>query len=232
VAESTVGARQVGRRATIVCGALIVAPTSTVFTPQELAHRPVGLDYGNGTAYAGLQMLEGAMPRAAVTTCAAATSPAERFAGLMRGDFEATVLQEPWITVAEKAGCRLVSTTFFHGTWVATRDVSPEAYGALLRAITRAVHRINADKRRYVSYFLRDWAGHPQVDALSPHDFNLGRIQLKEPTPIPEAEARWAWDWMASWGLLEGQFDLDAQIDRSLEQGAHGLRKPVTTARG
>jgi NitT/TauT family transport system substrate-binding protein len=221
VAESTVGARQVGRRATIVCGALVVAPTSTVFTPQELAHRLVGLDYGNGTAYAGLQMLEGAMPRSAVTTCAAATSPAERFAGLMRGDFEATVLQEPWITVAEKAGCRLVSTTFFHGTWVATPDVSPEAYAALLRAITRAVHRINADKRRYVSYFLRDWAGHPQVDALSPFDFNLGRIQLKEPTPIPEAEARWAWEWMASWGLLEGKFDLVAQIDRSLEQEAH-----------
>ena len=37
----------------IVCGALVVAPTSTVFTPQELAHKMVALDYGNGTAYAG-----------------------------------------------------------------------------------------------------------------------------------------------------------------------------------
>jgi len=223
VAESPVGARQVGRRATIVCGALIVSPTSTVFTPQELAHQPVALDYGNGTAYAGLQMLEGAMPREAVTTCAAPTSPAERFAGLMRGDFVATVLQEPWITVAEKAGCRLVSTTFFHGTWVATRDVNPDAYAALLRAITKAVHRINADKRRYVSYFKRDWAGHPEVDALSPDDFNLGRIQVKEPGPIPEGEARWAWEWMASWGLIDGTFDVTAQIDRSLEGEAHEL---------
>ena len=84
----------------IVCGALIVPPTSTVFTPQDLAHKLVALDYGNGTAYAGLQMLEGAMPREAITTRAAATSPAERFAGLMRGDFEATVLQEPWITTS------------------------------------------------------------------------------------------------------------------------------------
>jgi hypothetical protein len=65
-------------------------------------------------------------------------------------------------------------------------------------SITRAVRRINADKRRYVSYFIRDWAGHPEVDALRPDDFNLGRIQLKEPGPIPEPEARWAWDWMAS----------------------------------
>jgi ABC-type nitrate/sulfonate/bicarbonate transport system substrate-binding protein len=211
----------------IVCGALVVAPGSTIFTPQELAHKLVALDYGNGTAYAGLQMLEGAMPREAVTTCAAATSPAERFAGLMRGDFAATVLQEPWITVAEKAGCRLVSTTFFHGTWVATRDVDPEAYAALLRGITKAVHRINANKRRYVSYFMRDWAGHPEVDALRPDDFTLGRVQLKEPTPIPEHEARWAWEWMASWGLIDGAFDLTAQIDRSLEREAHELAAAV-----
>jgi len=207
----------------IVCGALVVAPGSAIFTPQELAHKLVALDYGNGTAYAGLQMLEGAMPREAITTCAAATSPADRFAGVMRGDFAATVLQEPWITVAEKAGCRLVSTTFFHGTWVATPDVSPDAYAALLRGITNAVHRINADKRRYVSYFMRDWAGHPEVDALRPDDFNLGRIQLKEPTAIPEHEARWAWEWMASWGLIDGAFDLTAQIDRRLEREAHEL---------
>ena len=205
----------------IVCAALVVRPTSTVFTPQELAGKLVALDHGNGTAYAGLQMLEGAMPREAITTCPADTSPAERFAGLMRGDFEATVLQEPWITVAEKAGCRLVSTTFFHGTWIAGHEVSAEVYATFLRAVTRAVRRINADKVRYAAYFLRDWAGHPEVDALRPEDMNLARIQLKEPTPIPEDEARWAWDWMASWGVLEGAFDATTQINRRVQEEAH-----------
>src|SRR6266508_5840200 len=128
----------------IVCAALVVPPDSSVYVPQELANRRVGLDYGNGTAYAGLQMLEGAVPRDAVTTCAAVTHPGERYAAMMRGE---TVLQEPWITVAEKAGCRLVSTTFFHGTWVADRSVSAEAYAAFVRAVTRATRRITADKR-------------------------------------------------------------------------------------
>jgi hypothetical protein len=63
VAESSVGARQVGRRATIVRGALVVAPHSPISTPQKLAHQRVALDDGNGTAYAGPQMLEGACPR-------------------------------------------------------------------------------------------------------------------------------------------------------------------------
>jgi ABC-type nitrate/sulfonate/bicarbonate transport system substrate-binding protein len=221
VAESAVGALQIGRRSMIVCGALVVAPTSTVYTPQELAGKPVALDYGNGTAYAGLLMLEGAMPRAAITTRAATTHGGERLDAVLRGDVEATVLQEPWITVAEKLGCRLVSTTFFHGTWVAHPGVSAEAYAAFLRAVTRAVRRINADKRRYASYFLRDFPDDPRVAALAPGDFNLHRLQLKEPGPIPEHEARWAWDWMASWGLIEGAFDAAAQINRGVERDAH-----------
>jgi NitT/TauT family transport system substrate-binding protein len=222
VADSKVGALQIGRRSMIVCAALVVPPESPVYVPQELARRTVGLDYGNGTAYAGLQMLEGAVPRDAITTCAAVLHPGQRYAALMRGAFEATVLQEPWITVAEKAGCRLVSTTFFHGTWVAGPDLDPALYAAFLRAVTGAVHRISADKRRYLPYFQSGWAADdPDVQALTPDDFHLGRIQLREPAPIPEADARWAWDWMASWGLLEGKFDAAAQINRTLERAAH-----------
>src|SRR5207249_807736 len=147
-----------------------------------------------------------------------------RYAAMRRGEFDATVLQEPWITVAEKAGCRLVSTTFFHGTWVAGPDLDPELYAAFLRGVIQAVRRIKADKRRYVSYFKEGWAaGDPEVRALTPDDFNLGRIQLREPTPIPEDEARWAWDWMASWGLIQGTFDVTSQINRKIAREAHEL---------
>ena len=79
--KAEVGALQIGRRSMIVCGALVVAPTSSVYTPQELAHKVVALDYGNGTAYAGLLMLEGAMPREAVTTRAATVHSGDRWRG-------------------------------------------------------------------------------------------------------------------------------------------------------
>jgi hypothetical protein len=117
-----------------------------------------------------------------------------------------------------------VSTTFFHGTWVAGPDLDPAAYAAFLRAVTRAVRRINADRRRYVSYFKGGWAADdPDVQALTADDFHLGRIQLREPTPIPEDDARWAWEWMASWGLIDGAFDAATQINRALEREAHAL---------
>ncbi len=208
----------------VVCGALVVPPFSSVYTPQDLANRLVALDFGNGTAYAGLQMLEGAVPRQAIKTCSFDANPAKRYAALMAGEFEATVLQEPWITVAEKAGCRLIATTFFYGTWVAHTAVAQEAYAAFVRASTEAVRRINADKRSYLHYYTRDYEGYPEVDALTPDDFSLGRIQVKAPEPIPEADARWDWEWMSSWGLLKGAFDAAAQINASLQQACQAGR--------
>jgi len=205
----------------VVCAALVVAPSSDVHAPQQLASRLVALDYGNGTAYAGLQMLEGAMAREDMTTCARDASPSERFHELMDGEFEATVLQEPWITVALKAGCRAVSTTFFHGTWVADQRVDAESYAAFLRADRRAVELINADKRKYVEYFIREGAESPEVRALTTEDFDVSRIQVRLPGPIPEAEARWDWEWMAGWGFVDGAFDVDTQVNRKVERRAH-----------
>jgi ABC-type nitrate/sulfonate/bicarbonate transport system substrate-binding protein len=223
VAGNRIGALQIGRRAMIVCAALIVPPDSDVYTPYELAGKPVAIDHGNGTAYAALQMLEGAMPREAITTVAAEISPAVRYAQLLGGDFAATVVQEPYITVAEQTGCRIVATTFFHGTYVAAPGLAPDTYAAFLRGVKRAVRRINADKRRYVSYYLRDFPDQPEVQALRPEDFNLDRVRLMDPAPIPEAQARWAWEWMSSWGILQGEFDITSQIDEGFQRQAHEL---------
>ena len=85
------------------------------------------------------------------------------------------------------------------------------------------MRRVNADKRRYVSYFLRDWAGHPEVDALTPEDFNLGRVQLKEPDAHPRARGALGLGLDGELGLLQGPFDASTQINRRAEQEAHYL---------
>ena len=75
----------------VVCGALVVPPASSVYTPQDLSNRLVGLDFGNGRAYAGLQMLEGAVPREAIKTCSFDANPAKRYAALMAGKPESSI---------------------------------------------------------------------------------------------------------------------------------------------
>ena len=144
----------------IVCGALVVRADLERLHAPGARGQAGGLDYGNGTAYAGLLMLEGAMPREAITTLrgrhAARRAPRRAACAATSRRRSSRSHGSPW---PRRPGCRLVSTTFFHGTWVADPSLDPEAYAAFLRAITRAVRRINADKRRYVSYFIRDWAG-------------------------------------------------------------------------
>lgn len=223
VQDSGDTARQVGRRASVAYGAIIVAPGSSVYTPQQLANVPVGVPYYNGTHYLALQMLEGFLPRDLIKTCQATNRAAKRFRALMDGELDATTVVEPYITVAEKAGCRIVIQSCFHGTEVASDEVDAETYAAFKRAVKEAVRRVNADKRKYVQYFIDYYKDDPLVAALTPEDFNLGRIQVVEPGPIPEEELRRTYEWMVSWNLIDTGLGTDDLVQTDVMEKAQQL---------
>ena len=70
----------------------------------------------------------------------------------------------PYLTLAEKKGCRLICSAFFHGTEVAS---DTESYVAFNRAVREAVRRINANKSAYMRYFI-DYhkAKNPEIGTL------------------------------------------------------------------
>ena len=176
--DSSVGAKQIGRRASLAYGAIIVPPGSDIHTPQQLANVTIGLPYYNGTHYLAIQMLEGFLPRDLIKTCQAPTGAQGRYHSMMRGELEATTVVEPYITVAEKAGCGIIVESCYHGTEVASDDLDPESYAAFKRAVKEAVRRVNADKRKYAQYFIDYHKDDPVVAALTVDDFNLSRIQV------------------------------------------------------
>jgi NitT/TauT family transport system substrate-binding protein len=49
--DTAVGCRQLGRRASIVAGAVAVAPDSDIYTPQQLASRTIAVPFHAGTHY-------------------------------------------------------------------------------------------------------------------------------------------------------------------------------------
>ncbi len=202
VEHSTTGGRQLGRRAIITYGAIVVPPWSDVYTPQQLAYKPVGVPYHAGTHYLALSLLEGFLPRDAIATCLAPNSSGLRYHALMNNDVDATTLTEPYITVAEQAGCRIVLAATYHGTEVATAAVDAETYRAFNRAVREAVRRINADKRKYLQYFIDYHKDDPEVARLTVDDLRPSRLVVVDPAPIPEEEARRTYEWMRSWGLL------------------------------
>ncbi len=220
VEQSSTGGRQVGRRAIVTYGALAVAPDSNVYTPQQLANRTVGVPYYAGTHYLAMLMLEGFLPRESIKTCLAPNGAKLRLQALLNGELDATTLTEPYITVAERKGCRIILEAPYHGTEVASPGVDAETYAAFNRAVREAVRRINADKRKYLQYFIDYHKADPDVAALSVDDLRPGRLVVVEPEPIPADELRRTYEWMRSWDLI-GDMDWRELVDVQRQSVAH-----------
>jgi NitT/TauT family transport system substrate-binding protein len=201
---TSVGSRQVGRRAIVTYAAIVVRPDSPVYTPQQLAGRTVGVPFYAGTHYLALHMLEGFLPRDLINVCRAPSGSRNRFNLMMKGELEATTLTEPYITLAEKKGCRTICSAFYHGTEVASDRVDAETYAAFNRAVKEAVRRINANKQAYLRYFI-DYhkAKDPEIGTLKPEDLRASRLVVVDPAPIPADELQRTYDWVKSWGMLE-----------------------------
>ena len=221
VEETGENTLQLGRRAIVVYGALIVPPWSDVFTPQQLANKTVALPYFAGTHYLGLLMLEGFLPREAIKTCLGPNGIAPVYKGMMNGEADATVVVEPYITVAERAGCRIICMAPYHGTEVATEEVDADTYARFTRAVRAAVQRINADKRKYMQYFIDHYSWDPDVAAHTVDDLPTSRLQVAEPGPIPPDEMERTRQWMISWDLLKPQSTSDRLVDVIRQSAAH-----------
>ena len=186
VQDTRTGSRQVGRRGIVTYAALAVRPGSPVYTAQQLAGRTVGVPFYFGTHYLALHMLEGFLPRDQIKLCRAPNGSRYRFDAMMKGEIEATTLTEPYATLAEKKGCRLICEAFYHGTEVASDKVDAATYGAFNRAVREAVRRINANKGAYLHYFI-DYhkAKDPEIALLRPQDIRASRIVVCYPLRSP-----------------------------------------------
>jgi hypothetical protein len=88
-----------------------------------IGHRTVGVPFYFGTHYLALHLPEGFLPRDMIKVCRAPNGSRFRFDSMMKGEIEATTLTEPYITLAEKKGCRTICSAFYHGTEVASDRV-------------------------------------------------------------------------------------------------------------
>ena len=222
VQDTRKGSRQVGRRAIVTFAAMVVAPDSPVYTPQQLANRTIGVPFYFGTHYIALHMLEGFLPRDMIKLCRAPNGSRYRLRALLDREVDAVTLTEPHVTLAEKKGCRIICSALFHGTEVASDRVDAETYAAFNRAVREAVGRINADKRAYLHYFI-DYhaASDPEVAALRVDDLRESRLVVCDPAPIPLDEMTRTFDWLKSWGMLEATASPLDLVDADRQAHAH-----------
>jgi NitT/TauT family transport system substrate-binding protein len=222
VQDTGAGSRQIGRRAIIAYSAIVVAPDSPVYTPQQLANKVIGVPFYFGTHYIALHLLQGFLPRDMIKLCRAPNGSRYRLDALMRGEVDATTLTEPHITLAEKKGCRTICSAFFHGTEVASDRVDAETYAAFNRAVREAVRRINANKRAYLHYFIDYYAkSDPEIATLKVEDLRESRLVVCDPAPIPPDELQRTYDWLKSWGMLEETASPLQLVNMEVQSHAH-----------
>jgi NitT/TauT family transport system substrate-binding protein len=225
VQETGIRSRQLGRRAIIVYGAIVVPPQSPVYTPQQLAGRSVGVPFYFGTHYLALQLLEGFVAREAIRVCHAPNGSRRRLASLLGGEVDATTLTEPYITLAEKKGCRMICSGFYHGTEVGSERVDAETYAAFNRAVRAAVRRIDANKRAYLHYFIDCHRQEdPEIASLTIDDLRESRLVVCDPAPIPLDEMQRTFAWLKSWGMLESTASPLDLVDLDVQRAAHAAR--------
>jgi NitT/TauT family transport system substrate-binding protein len=219
---SKVGSRQIGRPSIVSFAALVVRGDSPIQTPQQFANRLIGVPFFFGTHYLTLQMLEGFVPRELIKLGRVPNGSPYRFKLLMDGVIEATTLTEPYISLAEKKGCRLVISAFLHGTEVASDRVDAETYSAFNRAVREAVRRINANKAAYMHYFIDYYKDKdPQIAELKVSDLRESRIYLVDPAPIPADELQRTFEWMKSWDMLETVDEASGLVNMNVQQHGH-----------
>ncbi|MEE8515888.1 MAG: ABC transporter substrate-binding protein [Alphaproteobacteria bacterium] len=214
--------RQIGRRAIVTYAAIVVRPESPVYTPQQLANLKVAVPFYFGTHYLTLHMLEGFLPRELITLCRAPNGSKFRFNAMMTGEVDATTLTEPYLSLAEKKGCRIICSAFYTGTEVASDRVDEETYAAFNRAVRAAVRRINANKAAYMHYFI-DYHKEkdPQIGELTVDDLRPSRIVIIDPAPIPQEELERTAAWIQSWGMLGDTESAADLVNADVQQAGH-----------
>jgi NitT/TauT family transport system substrate-binding protein len=213
--DSGVGGQVVSRRAAVGSQAIFVRPDDPAMHPQDLADRTVGVNFHHGSHYIAIQTLEGFLRKDEIKVVHVG-GPKERFEALRDGEVDAAAVMEPWITVAEKLGYRLIAEAFYVGSEIASPDLDPETFEAIQRAVVKAVNAINIDPVPYLHYLIADVP--EDIVRLEPSDFRRERLRYTAPSPYPAEQFQRTYDWMVSWDLIPEDADYVQIVDNRIPQ--------------
>jgi NitT/TauT family transport system substrate-binding protein len=214
--DSEVGGQVVAKRAAIATQALIVRPDSPANIPQDLADVPVGVSFHHGSHYIAIQMLEGFLPREEIKVVG--VTGGGRFQALRDGAVDAIAVMEPWITVADKLGYKIIAEAHYVGLEIGAPDLDQDTFSAISRAVSKGVRRLNADPYPYLHYLIADVPS--DIVRLVPQDFQRNRLRYTDPSPYSQRDFERTYDWMVSWGLIEPDSAYDKLVDNRVSVAA------------
>ncbi|WP_433505742.1 nitrate ABC transporter substrate-binding protein [Pseudonocardia halophobica] len=196
--RDTRGGRIGHLRAAVVAQAL-VSLDDDLNEPHDLADVPVSINEYTGSHYTALHLLEGTVPRERITL-AHTGPPVTRLDLLLAGESRATMLMEPFLSVALTHGAHVLGTYAYRGSQVVAPHLGGAQQEAYRTAVDKAVDLINADRARWAPTIAAE-AG----DRLDPADLRPDYYRYTHIAPFTERRFTETYAWMRSWRLSDGR---------------------------
>ena len=214
--DSAVGGQVAAKRAGRLSQAIIVRPDSPISTPYDLADVPVGVNFHHGSHYVTLQLLEGFLPREEIKIVH--LDGGNRFTAVRDGLVEAATVMEPWITVADKLGYKIIAEGHYVGLEISSPTVNPEIFDGIHRAIRKAAKLLRENPYPYVKYLIADVD--ESIVKLEPSDFSKNRLRYDDPAPYLPRDFERTYNWLVSWGLVQPDDSYDHLVDNKIAVNA------------
>jgi NitT/TauT family transport system substrate-binding protein len=170
--------------------AVVTAPDSGIYEPEQLKDRPVAVTVYNGSHFTTLKMLEGFLRKDDIKVINAGTMPA-RLEALRRGELAAATFNEPWISVAQKQGFRIIVESHSARSEAAGDELDGPTLAAMFRAEAEAAAMINANPAKYAHYLTAEARG-----LLEPHELQTWRLLYAPPAPYTRERFERTYEWM------------------------------------
>jgi len=187
--------------------AIVVDPRSGIYEPEQLKNVCIAVSPYNGSHFTMLKMMEGFLKREDIKWTNAGTHK-ERLSALRAGKVNAASLQEPWISVAEKQGCRILIESRSTRSEAAGVELDGPTLAKMFRAEARAAEAIDKNPAKYAHYLLEEAGG-----AIQLGDLKLSRILNAPPTPYTRERFNDNYQWTLSWGLVPAGATYENTVD-------------------
>ena len=175
--------------------AIVVSRDSKIYEPEQLKDQVIAVTPNNGSHFTTLKMVEGFLTPEHVKTTSAG-SMVKRLEALRKGEVAAVSLMEPWISVAQKEGLRILIESHSTRSEAASDDLDGPTLAALFRAQARAVDELDKDPTPYVHYLIAETGG-----LLEPRDFQTWRLLHAPPQPYTRERFDDTYNWTVKWNM-------------------------------
>ena len=176
--------------------AIVTDPKVHIYEPEQLKGKPIGVSPFNGSHFTTLKLLEGFLKREQIKTTFAGTMR-ERIEALKRGEVAAVSLMEPWISVAERQGLRVLMESHSTRSEAASDELDGPTLRKMFEAEAEAARAIDKNPAKYAHYLVAEAGGMLELE-----DLKLARILNAPPEQYTRERFDHTYQWTVGWGLV------------------------------